>query len=76
MWIWKIWDTEGGNLNTIVTKLKSNGVKWVIIKLGDSDSYYNRVGKTLYNWASAYNGFDNVITQFRSEEHTSELQSH
>ena len=66
MWIWKIWDTEGGNLNTIVTKLKSNGVKWVIIKLGDSDSYYNRVGKTLYNWASAYNGFDNVITQFHN----------
>ena len=66
MWIWKIWNTEGGNLNTIVTKLKSNGVKWVIIKLGDSDSYYNRAGKILYNWASAYNGFDNVITQFHN----------
>lgn len=66
MWIWKIWDTEGGNLNTIVAKLKSNGVKWVIIKLGDSDSYYNRAGKILYNWASAYDGFDNVITRFHN----------
>ena len=66
MWIWKIWETEGGNLSTVISRLKDSGVKWLIVKCGDSDSYYNEPGKYLYNWASSYGGFSNIINQFHN----------
>lgn len=66
LWIWKIWEVENGNLNKIINTLKSAGVKWVIIKCGDSDSYYNEPGKYLYNWAAQYGGFSAVVTQFHN----------
>jgi len=64
MWIWQLWTANSGNLDTVITKLKSVGVSWVIIKLADSDSYYNATGKSLYSWASGYGGMDSVVSIF------------
>ena len=66
IWIWQIWTTAGGNLNTMISQMKSSGVKWVTVKLGDSDSYYNRTGKLLYSWAANYGGFDKVVEEFHN----------
>ncbi|MDZ7288581.1 MAG: T9SS type A sorting domain-containing protein [candidate division KSB1 bacterium] len=64
MWIWKLWSANGGNLNAVIDKLKATGVKWVVAKMGDSDSYYNKPGKSLYNWAAGYGGMDSVVSIF------------
>ena len=64
MWIWMIWNVEGGDLTAIINRLKNSGVTWVVIKIGDSDSYYNRPGKSLYNWAANYGGMENVVKIF------------
>lgn len=66
VWIWKVWEVENGDLNKILNTLESAGVSWVVIKCGDSDSYYLEPGKLLYNWATAYGGFRNVIAQFHN----------
>lgn len=64
MWIWELWVANNGSLNPVIDKLKSVGVTWVVIKMGDGDSYYNRSGKYLYNWAQAYGGMDSVVSIF------------
>ena len=67
MYLWKLWTSESGgkNLNTIIEKLKFAGVTWIVIKMADGDSYYNRSGKDLYNWASAnYGSMDSVVSVF------------
>ncbi len=63
MWIWKIWQTD---LQTVISTLRSNGVKWVVVKCGNSNSFYNRSGEALYTWASSYGGFNSVINQFHN----------
>ncbi len=66
MWIWKVWTADSGNLPAVIDKLKSIGVQWAVIKLADSDSYYNRNGQSLYAWASAYGGFQGVVNIFHA----------
>ncbi|HEY6951356.1 MAG TPA: hypothetical protein VI758_03045 [Bacteroidota bacterium] len=66
MWIWQLWTANGGNLTAVIDKLKSVGVTWVVIKMADSDSYYNRSGKSLYNWAAGYGGMDSVVSTFHA----------
>jgi hypothetical protein len=64
MWIWKLWSAAGGNLTAVIEKLKSVGATWVVAKMGDSDSYYNSTGRSLYSWASTYGGMDSVVSSF------------
>ncbi len=67
MWIWEIWADEGGNLTAIVDRLKSSGVTWVAVKLGDSNSLWDSANNsTLYPWASKYGGFAAVIDTFHN----------
>ncbi len=69
MFLWKLWSSNGGgkNLNAIIAKLKNTGVTWLVIKMGDGDSYYNRPGKSLYTWATTnYGGMDNVVAIFHA----------
>ncbi len=69
MYLWQIWNANGGgkNLNTIVTKLKSLGVSWLVIKMGDGNSNYNTSGHSLYSWASAnYGNMDSVVSVFHA----------
>jgi hypothetical protein len=66
MYIWQMWNANSSNLTTTINKLKSNGITWVVIKMGDGDSYYNQSGKSLYNWAATYSGMDSVISIFHS----------
>jgi hypothetical protein len=67
MWIWELWVANGGNLTAVADKLKTVGVTWVVIKMGDSDSDYNSSGKSLYNWASTYGGMDSVVSVFHRD---------
>ncbi len=64
MWIWKIWSAENGNLTAVIDKLKTVGVTWAVVKMGDSDSYYNGSGKSLNIWAAGYGGMDSVVSIF------------
>ncbi len=65
MYIWKLWSADGGNLNSVISKLKGVGVTWVVIKMGDGDSYYNSPNHSLYNWAiPAYGSMDSVVSIF------------
>ena len=64
MWIWKLWTASSGNLTIVIDKLKSVGATWVVAKMGDSDSFYNRSGGSLNSWASAYGGMDSVVSIF------------
>ncbi|MEW6619684.1 MAG: right-handed parallel beta-helix repeat-containing protein [bacterium] len=66
LWIWRIWECENGDLSKVLNRLKSAGVNWVIIKCGDSDGYWLDPGDYLYNWASQYGGFSEVIKQFHN----------
>ncbi len=66
MWIWQIWNCENGNLDSITSRLKKSGVTWVAVKLGDSNSFYDGAGGTLYGWASTYGGFAAVINSFHN----------
>ncbi len=66
MWIWKVWTADSGNLAAVVDKLKAIGVTWVVIKMADSDSYYNRNGQSLFGWASAYGAMEGVISTFHA----------
>lgn len=69
IWLWQIWSANGGakNLPTIVSKLKSEGITWLVIKMGDGDSYYNSGTKSLYTWATTnYGGMDSVVSYFHS----------
>lgn len=66
MWIWQLWAASSGNLSVVIDKLKSVGVTWVVIKMADSDSYYNRSTKSLYTWASTYGGMDSVVSTFHA----------
>jgi len=66
MWIWQIWVADGGNLTTMINKMKAANISWVTLKMGDSDSYYYRVGKSLYNWAAPYGGIAKVVSQFHN----------
>ena len=66
IWISYIWDVEDGDLDKIISKLKFANVTWVMIKCGDSDSYWLEEGKKLYDWAKKYGGFDKVIEQFHN----------
>jgi len=66
VWIWRIWEVENGDLNRILSTLNAGGVKWVILKCGDSDSYWLSQGNSLFNWALQYGGFGSVIQQFHS----------
>ncbi len=40
MWIWKLWETENGDVTKIIQKLNSVNVNWVTIKLGDGDGFW------------------------------------
>ncbi|HEY9166539.1 MAG TPA: Ig-like domain-containing protein [Candidatus Kryptonia bacterium] len=64
MWIWQIWNAEGGNLDAIISRLKATGVTWVAVKLGDSNSEWNTPGHSFYTWVTGYNGLDSVIARF------------
>ncbi|MGC8594810.1 MAG: T9SS type A sorting domain-containing protein [Candidatus Kryptoniota bacterium] len=64
IWIWKVWTANSGDLNQVVSTLKKEGITWLVIKMGDSDSYYNLPNKALYGWAANYGGMDSVIAKF------------
>ena len=69
MYLWQLWSTNGGgkNLSSIVSKLKSAGVTWLVIKMGDGDSYYNSPNHSLYNWViSNYSSMDSVVAFFHA----------
>jgi hypothetical protein len=69
IFLWQLWTAEkgGSNLNTIIARLKSEGISWLIVKVGDGDSYYNQSGKGLYTWATTYYGsMDSVVSIFHS----------
>ena len=69
MYLWQIWSSNGGgkNLNSIVTKLKSEGVTWLVIKMGDGDSYYNSPNHSLYSWVVPnYGSMDSVVSVFHA----------
>jgi hypothetical protein len=69
IYLWQIWTANSGgkNLNTIIAKLKSTGISWIVIKMGDGDSFYNSAGKLLYSWATTnYSSMDSVISIFHS----------
>ncbi len=69
MYIWELWISNGGgkNLNKVISKLDSLGVTWIVIKMGDGDSYYNSPNHLLYNWAVPYYGsMDSVISVFHA----------
>jgi hypothetical protein len=69
MYIWHLWTADGGgkNLNTLISKLKSYGVIWVVVKMADGDSYYYRSGKSLYSWATTnYGSMDSVVAIFHA----------
>ncbi|HED36680.1 MAG TPA: T9SS type A sorting domain-containing protein [Ignavibacteria bacterium] len=69
MFLWHLWTANGGgkNLNTVITKLKSVGVTWLVIKMGDGDSYYNSPNHSLYNWATSnYGSMDSVVAVFHA----------
>jgi len=66
IWIWKLWNANNGDLNSVISTLKKEGITWLVIKMGDSDSYYNLSQKSLYNWAVNYGGMDSVIIKFHS----------
>ncbi len=67
MWIWKLWTANSGNVSAVITKLQSVGATWVVIKMADSDSYYNKSGASLYNWATTYYGsLDSVVSLFHA----------
>lgn len=69
MFIWQLWSATGSgkSLSATIAKLKSCGISWIVIKMGDSDSFYNLPGKSLYTWAAANGGsMDSVISIFHS----------
>ncbi len=66
MWIWQLWTPADSNLTATIDRLKSEGVNWVVVKVGDSDSYYNRSGKSLYNWAANHGGMAGVVSTFHA----------
>jgi hypothetical protein len=69
MFLWDLWNTNGGgkSLDSIVNRLKSIGAAWLVIKMGDGDSYYNSPGHYLYDWAVAnYGNMDSVISIFHA----------
>ncbi len=65
MWTWQIWNSDNGNLDSVITTLKEYGVKWITVKLGDGNNSWDRPGQALYEWASQYGGVDSVIARFR-----------
>jgi hypothetical protein len=69
IYLWQLWTANNGgkNLNTIIAKLKSTGISWIVIKMGDGDSFYNSSDKSLYTWATTnYGSMDSVISIFHS----------
>jgi Secretion system C-terminal sorting domain len=69
MYLWQLWNANGGgkNLDPIINKLRNIGTAWLVIKIGDGDSYYNSPGHYLYDWAAAnYGNMDSVIAIFHS----------
>ena len=69
MYLWQLWSTNGGgkNLNSIIDKLKNLGVGWLVIKMGDGDSYYNSPNHSLYSWATTnYGNMDDVVALFHN----------
>ena len=69
IYLWQIWTANNGgkNLNTIIAKLKNTGITWIVIKMGDGDSFYNSSDKSLYTWATTnYGSMESVISIFHS----------
>ncbi len=69
MYLWQLWSSNGGgkNLNSIITKLKSEGITWLVIKMADGDSYYNSPNHSLYNWVIPnYGSMDSVVSVFHA----------
>lgn len=66
MWIWQIWTDESGNLDSIISKLKTSGVTWVAVKLGDSNSPWNSPGHDFYTWSVAHGGIGSIIIRFHN----------
>jgi hypothetical protein len=69
MYLWQLWSANGGgkNLSTIINKLKSTGVTWLVIKMADGDSYYNSPNHSLYNWVTPnYGSMDSLVAIFHS----------
>ena len=65
MYLWQLWTANGGgrNLDTVVAKLHSAGVGWVVIKMADGDSYYNSPDHSLYNLVVPnYSSMDSVVS--------------
>ena len=64
MYLWQLWTTNGGgrNLDAITARLQSTGIRWIVIKMGDGDSYYNSPNHSLYNWVVPnYGSMDSVV---------------
>ncbi len=69
MFLWHLWTQDGGgkNLNYIIDTLHLTGTNWLVVKMGDSDSYYYRPGKDMYSWATTYYGsMDSVVSIFHA----------
>ena len=47
MWIWELWNTEGGNVNAIIARAKAHDVTTVFVKSGDGDHNWSQFTKTL-----------------------------
>jgi hypothetical protein len=64
IYLWQLWSAHGGghNLDSIVARLHGTGIRWMVIKMADGDSYYNSPNHSLYNWVVPnYGSMDSVI---------------
>ena len=64
IYLWQLWTTNGGgrNLDSVISRLHHVGIGWIVIKMGDGDSYYNSPNHSLYNWVVPnYGSMDSVI---------------
>ncbi len=64
IYLWQLWTTNGGgrNLDSVVARLHRVGIGWMVVKMGDGDSYYNSPNHSLYNWVIPnYGSMDSVV---------------
>ena len=64
IYLWQLWTTNGGgrNLDSVIARLHHVGIGWMVIKMGDGDSYYNSPNHSMYTWVVPnYSSMDSVI---------------
>jgi hypothetical protein len=69
IYLWQLWTANGGghNLDAVIAKAHSVGIGWIVIKMGDGDSYYNSPNHSLYNWVVPnYGSMDSVVALLHS----------